>query len=611
MAGDSRLGFLQALKSYRQALTPAQRAHSRHPRPIQWQYPWALEKRYASNLTSIFKPLVNFVNDYWKQHGEAILRGDSEEFRMDETTGPGWHGMLSSLEGWVAQYFGDESGKTAPAHIMMGLGKSADDTKAFVMKNWNKATNSVMGISFDTSAEWWPAMRQAWIDSNFKLIRGAAKRYVDQVSRLSEKAVVNGWSSKSLTHDFMGLGDGMTHSYARLLARDQTGKLNGHITQGEQTDAGLETYTWRTAGDERVRGDPSGKYPKSVPSHFVMDGLLCRWDDATVYSDDNGATWQDRTADMPMEHPGGEIQCRCTALSNFDELIGNVDKSLGDDVPDEEEGQSEEQPEDNPEENPGEEPGPEEFTPASTTKGAEQWAIDHDIADVVLWGKLPMAVANAANEALWNTYSEFPELRQSIKQVGSNQSMRRWYIEQRTPEIAEKYKRLNLGVSYTDEQWMKLARQTAAKEIGKTTANNWALSYSGKKLNGIAINEIACKNPELMKASLDHDVATSFHPVGCNSVKSIVDHEIGHRLDAHLGITRDRSFAELKTEIYKDKPSNMTELDFLKANLSRYAYSNDKELLAEAWSEFRNNPAPRPIATKIGTFILKKLQEAK
>ena len=49
-----------------------------------------------------------------------------------------------------------------------------------------------------------------------------------------------------------------------------------------------------------------------------MQGLLCKWADPNVYSDDKGKTWKARTAEMPHNHPGDDIMCRCRAAPFID-----------------------------------------------------------------------------------------------------------------------------------------------------------------------------------------------------------------------------------------------------------------------------------------------------
>lgn len=96
----------------------------------------------------------------------------------------------------------------------------------------------------------------------------------------------------------------VSKSRARLIARDQTLKLNADLQQDRTQSLGIKFYIWQTSRDERVRH-----------THHKMQGLMCRYDDDTVYSDDKGKTWKKRTADMPKTKPGREIQCRCFAVS--------------------------------------------------------------------------------------------------------------------------------------------------------------------------------------------------------------------------------------------------------------------------------------------------------
>ena len=101
---------------------------------------------------------------------------------------------------------------------------------------------------------------------------------------------------------------------AKVLARDQTSKMNTSISAIRQVNLGIDCYVWKTVEDERVVGKPGGVYPKTTKlhkNHYIMQGLLCKWADPNVYSDDKGATWKPRTAQMPHNHPGDDIMCRC------------------------------------------------------------------------------------------------------------------------------------------------------------------------------------------------------------------------------------------------------------------------------------------------------------
>jgi len=108
---------------------------------------------------------------------------------------------------------------------------------------------------------------------------------------------------------------------AKVLARDQTSKMNSAITGLRQKSVGIDKYIWETSMDRRVVGTPGGLYPKTTKlhkNHYVMEGKVCRWDDPTVYSDDKGKTWIKRTEQMPHNHPGDDILCRCRAAPLID-----------------------------------------------------------------------------------------------------------------------------------------------------------------------------------------------------------------------------------------------------------------------------------------------------
>lgn len=108
---------------------------------------------------------------------------------------------------------------------------------------------------------------------------------------------------------------------AKVLARDQTSKMNTSLTQKRQEQLGIEWYVWKTVEDERVVGRPGGLYPKGTKlhrNHYIMQGKICKWDDPTVYSDDGGKTWKQRTQEMPQNAPGQDIMCRCRAAPYID-----------------------------------------------------------------------------------------------------------------------------------------------------------------------------------------------------------------------------------------------------------------------------------------------------
>lgn len=116
---------------------------------------------------------------------------------------------------------------------------------------------------------------------NTALIRSIPAQHWSDVSQ----AVLDNYrgtalpDGQSLTQRLRQVG-GITERRAALIARDQTSKLTGSLNQARQQDNGIEEYIWRTAGDRRVVGDPSGLYPKGNRvhgDHFHRDGQRFKW----------------------------------------------------------------------------------------------------------------------------------------------------------------------------------------------------------------------------------------------------------------------------------------------------------------------------------------------
>lgn len=275
-------------------------------------YPHGVEMKYFRQLKGFFKPLTDYVNKYINEHLEPLLRGDSTELHLDTIPGPSFRNMIYNLENWLSIYMPDISDLPEDSNnnvILIALGKTADEAKAFGDKEFQKTIEKGIHVNPPTTSEWWDDMKSSWAENNYTLITSNAKKYVEQINNLTEQAIVNGLSPRKLKEQIMKATEGLSEKHCKLLARDQMGKLNGNITEAQMQEIGLDLYVWSTAYDDRVRD-----------SHAAMEGLLCRWDDASVCSYDNGKTWEPRPSGAVDLHPGQDIQCRCVALSFYPEL---------------------------------------------------------------------------------------------------------------------------------------------------------------------------------------------------------------------------------------------------------------------------------------------------
>jgi len=153
-------------------------------------------------------------------------------------------------------------------------------------------------------------VRQAMIDAGewaSQLIKTIPADYLGRVAR----AVADNYAGRKLEHgtlteELIHLG---AHSRrkAQLMARDQTSKLTGALNQVRQESIGIDEYIWRTVQDQRVAGDPTGKYPDVNPKstfhgdHYDRNGKRFKWNDPP-----------------PDGHPGQPGYCRCHAQPVID-----------------------------------------------------------------------------------------------------------------------------------------------------------------------------------------------------------------------------------------------------------------------------------------------------
>lgn len=150
------------------------------------------------------------------------------------------------------------------------------------------------------------AARQA----NISLITNAARVYAQDVQAVFNDPKNIGLHVKDLTDKLVERGN-VSQSRAELIARDQTLKLNGNITQIRQQAAGITSYTWSTSNDERVRDE-----------HRALEGQVFTWGNPPSV----GA-------------PGEDFQCRCIAvpiIEGLEEIFGDEPAAPTEETPVEE-----------------------------------------------------------------------------------------------------------------------------------------------------------------------------------------------------------------------------------------------------------------------------------
>ena len=220
------------------------------------------------------------------------------------------------------------------------------------------------------------------------------------------------------------------------------------------------------------------------------------------------------------------------------------------------------------------------FQPAKSIAEAERFAMDNNLADQANYAGVDLEVANEWNQGVYDTLEQFPELRANIQFIGTIQARNEYALRKFNISLGKVDPR-SLAVSLTDPR--------------------------AEGFKGITINKIFGRDVKRLKASMDYGVQSKQNPIGCNTIKSIIDHELGHQLDTLLNISGQKNIIDLYENSSKEELTN---------GLSSYSWNNRnsrkiREFVAEGWAEYRNNPNPRLMAMEIGQTIERRYAEWK
>jgi len=340
---QSQQTFYDMLYSRRKAMGAGNRARSSGKVNAVWLYPYQYERAYAKGISKIQRDLINYSQglifplleereerlDYvedpadwktfktdiadWLDPEKDIKLTYDEELKQDDSFQAELKIVLAAIQAEMLRQYGPDSEKVRALITATALG-----TTKWNDKQAQKFYKGLLGVEFITTEPWEKETIDVWTERNLSLIRGLSDEYIKNISGIVADGVLEGATAKEIEQRLLAEGKKIKGYRARLIARDQVGKLNGVLTKRRMADAGISMYEWSTAGDERVRA-----------RHKPLDNKLCRWDDDTVYSDDKGVTWKSRSSIGAFAGiPGQDMQCRCTASPVFQDMVAEVDKQI-------------------------------------------------------------------------------------------------------------------------------------------------------------------------------------------------------------------------------------------------------------------------------------------
>ena len=250
-------------------------------------YPSRIEESYYGALRAImlrvrraFDPLLAALPN--------ILRA-SANARKDATESDQVSALIADVEKSVANVVNQKD-------IAELAERYARTTAGYQKEQLARQTQAALGINVITQDRGLATRVNGFAAENASLIKSLSRETISAIEKAALRAVQDGKLYSDLQKEISDRFD-IADNRARLIARDQIGKLYGQINASRQKDLGISKFIWRTVNDGRVREE-----------HEDREGEIYSYDDPP-----------------DGELPGEPIQCRCSAEPVFDDILNDVE----------------------------------------------------------------------------------------------------------------------------------------------------------------------------------------------------------------------------------------------------------------------------------------------
>lgn len=165
-------------------------------------------------------------------------------------------------------------------------------TSSFQRGQLLRQVRAALGVDIPLIDRRLPALIEGFVGENVALIQDLPVKTLGEIQRAVTRAISSATPHQQLAEEIEDRL-GIATERAKLIARDQIGKIYGQVNAARQRDLGVDQFIWRTVRDERVRDE-----------HSDREGQIFSYSD-------------------PPEDglPGEAVNCRCFADPVLDPLI--------------------------------------------------------------------------------------------------------------------------------------------------------------------------------------------------------------------------------------------------------------------------------------------------
>lgn len=284
---EKRQRVARAVKFARQIGT-----HARRRRLPRQQYPFMIEVEYAKRLIQMIDAARAGIAPL--MHDLAQLRSAAE--RRDSPEADRVHAIIQHVKDAAltrpqletvivafAQRIATHQRREFAKQVKAGLGVDVQQLGIAVHVTGRKLAN--------------------FVAENVALIKSLPVTPLDEVERLVTRGFASGARHETMAQEIEQRFE-VARSRARLIARDQVGKLNAQMARDSNYEIGVDRWRWRSMRDKAVR-----------PEHQHYDQASQRV--PYSYSGQNGP--------QPPTMPGREVQCRCYDEPVLEDILDELE----------------------------------------------------------------------------------------------------------------------------------------------------------------------------------------------------------------------------------------------------------------------------------------------
>ncbi len=254
--------------------------------PPVWLYPNGIEREYHRDLYQLSFQLRQMIKDFLMPEIPSMIL--EVQVKTPNDRNDDFLSRLTSIIIFIRKSIEPKVNETIAESEFI-----AQKINHFNNQQFQKITESTFGIDMFLNEPWLQDQLKLFSSQNAQLINSLPDQELERVSSIVERGLQEGKPYKEVAKEIKN-SFGITDRRAKLIARDQTKKLNSSLTKLRQQELGVEEYIWQTVQDERVR-----------PNHKANNGKKFRWDDPP----------------KTTGHPGNDINCRCIARPVLDHLL--------------------------------------------------------------------------------------------------------------------------------------------------------------------------------------------------------------------------------------------------------------------------------------------------